>query len=353
MRASRSRTSSPSRVTGSGPAIRPGWTRPFRRLAHAWAVERLLADGASVRGITRCDEFAYSLAGTNVHYGTPPNPLAPHRVPGGSSSGSASAVSMGLASIGLGTDTGGSIRVPAAYQGLWGIRTTHGAVPVDGLLLLSPGADTVGWLTRDAGLLARVGRSLLPVDSAKPGELVAVDGLLNLAEPGVRDVVGEIARTVPRIDWPMAEMRSVLTAFRTRQAFEAWQERGAWMASHLHALGPGVRARWEWAASITPEVGDEARREVARHGAGIRRLLGDRVLVLPSASSVAPPLRRAKDLELLRRTTMQLTCVAGAAGLPAVSVPLVTANGLPAGVSLVGPAGSDRALIERATRLNR
>jgi hypothetical protein len=130
---------------------------------HAWAVQQLLINGAAVRGIARTDEFAYSLAGTNAHHGTPPNPKAPHRISGGSSSGSASAVSMGHASIGLGTDTGGSIRVPAAYQGLWGIRTTHGVVPTGGLLPLAPSFDTVGWLTRDPSLLARVAAVLLRV----------------------------------------------------------------------------------------------------------------------------------------------------------------------------------------------
>ncbi|UMG91467.1 amidase family protein [Nocardioides sp. TF02-7] len=106
--------------------------------AHAPVVARLLAAGASVRGIAQTDELAYSLAGTNHHHGTPPNPAAPGRVPGGSSSGPASAVALGEASIGLGTDTGGSVRVPAAYQGLFGIRTTHGAVDREGLVPLAP-----------------------------------------------------------------------------------------------------------------------------------------------------------------------------------------------------------------------
>ena len=130
--------------------------------SNAWAVQQLLEAGADVAGIARTDEFAYSLAGTNAQYGTPPNPKAPRRISGGSSSGSSSAVSLGHASIGLGTDTGGSIRVPAAYQGLWGIRTTHGLVPTDGLLPLAPSFDTVGWLTRSPALLARVGETLLP-----------------------------------------------------------------------------------------------------------------------------------------------------------------------------------------------
>lgn len=321
------------------------------QLAHAWAVDRLLATGAQVRGIAHCDEFAYSLAGSNVHYGTPPNPQAPHRMPGGSSSGSASAVSMGLASIGLGTDTGGSVRVPAAYQGLWGMRTTFGAVNTEGLLALAPSADAVGWLTRSATLLATVGESLLPADTATLGDVVIAEGLFALAEPQVRQAVRALTKGAVRIDWPVAEMPAVLSAFRARTAFEAWQQHGAWIAQHGDALGPGVRARFEWGASISAEAAQSARDTVRRHHDGIRRHLGDRVLVVPSVSSVAPPLRRAQGLESLRRTTMQLTCIAGVAGLPAVNLPLVTSSGLPTGASLVGPAGSDRALIDLAMRL--
>jgi amidase len=132
------------------------------------AAAALLAAGAVVAGIFRTDEFAYSLAGTNAHYGTPPNPKAPGRISGGSSSGSASAVALGEATIGLGSDTGGSIRVPSAYQGLLGIRTTHGAIATDGLLPLAPSFDTVGWMTRDAATLAAVGSVLLPRTRSAP-----------------------------------------------------------------------------------------------------------------------------------------------------------------------------------------
>ncbi|MGH3390196.1 MAG: amidase family protein, partial [Actinomadura sp.] len=100
---------------------------------HAWAVRALLDAGADVIGIAQTDELAFSLFGTNAHYGTPPNPAAPGRIPGGSSNGPVAAVALGQAEIGLGTDTGGSIRVPASYCGLYGIRPTHGAVPVEGV----------------------------------------------------------------------------------------------------------------------------------------------------------------------------------------------------------------------------
>lgn len=319
---------------------------------HAAVVDQLLRAGAAVLGIARTDEFAYSLAGTNAHHGSPPNARAPGRICGGSSSGSASAVATGQATIGLGTDTGGSIRVPSAYQGLWGIRTTHAAVTVDGLLPLAPSFDTVGWMTRDRELLAAVGRVLLPPDGTVPGRLVSAPSLTALADPPVAEAVARVTAGLDEVDWPLAPMPGWLTAFRALQAWEAWQVNGAWLASRLDSLGADVRGRFEWAATVSPDVAVAAAEEVAAARTAIRQLLGDRVLVLPSASSVAPPLGDAAALDAIRHATMQLTCLAGIGGLPAVSMPVTTDEGLPAGACLVGPAGSDQALIALAATLS-
>ncbi|MCU1472493.1 amidase family protein [Amnibacterium sp.] len=328
----------------------PAWLEQATpRTRHAAAVHRLLDAGASVLGIARTDEFAYSLAGTNEHHGSPPNVGAPGRIPGGSSSGSASAVATGQATIGLGTDTGGSIRVPASYQGLWGIRTTHGAVPVDGLMPLAPTFDTVGWLTRDAALLGRVAEVLLPPDSTALGDLVTAPGLTALADPVVAEAAGTIDATT--IEWPLAVMPDWLSAMQALQAWEAWQVNGAWLSGRFDTLGADVRPRFERAASLSAEIGQVAAAEVAAARTAIRQLLDRDVLLLPSASSVAPPLGDARALDAVRRSTMQLTCLAGIAGLPAVSIPLATSDGLPVGACLVGPVGSDRALIELAVSL--
>lgn len=315
---------------------------------HAVAVDQLLSAGASVLGIARTDEFAYSLAGTNAHHGSPPNLRAPGRISGGSSSGSASAVSTGQATIGLGTDTGGSIRVPSAYQGLWGIRTSHGAVDATGLMPLAPSFDTVGWMTKDAALLGAVGTVLLPPDSAAPGRLVNSPALTSLADPDVSRSIARRTAAIDQVEWPLAPMPDWLAAFRALQAWEAWRSHGTWLTGRLHTLGHDTRSRFEWAASVDPHVAAAAADEIADARVVIRALLGDQVLVLPSASSVAPPLGDPAALEAARRATMQLTCIAGIGGLAAVSVPISTDEGLPAGVCLVGPAGSDRALIELA-----
>ncbi|CAB4747133.1 unannotated protein [freshwater metagenome] len=332
----------------------PTWeaAAPVER-SDATVVDTLVEAGASLRGIARTDEFAYSLAGTNAHFGAPPNPRAPRRVPGGSSSGSASAVSLGHATIGLGTDTGGSIRVPAAYQGLTGIRSTHGSLPMNGVLALSPTFDTVGWLTRSAALLREVGDVLLPPDSGSGGtDLVVVPELLALAEPDVRSAVEAWVADqglIVREGWPLGELTSWLQAFQTWQAWEAWAVRGGWLADRLDTLGADVRTRFRHAASIDKADADAAYDAVVSARARLRDLIGDRVLVLPSSSSVAPLL--GQGLQAVRDATMRLTCVAGLAGAPAVSLPLTTRAGLPCGVSLVAAPGRDRALLDLAVSL--
>jgi amidase len=320
----------------------------------AAAVAALRAAGADVVGITRTDEFAYSLAGTNAHHGTPPNPRAPRRIPGGSSSGSATAVSLGHAAIGLGTDTGGSIRVPAAYQGLWGIRTTHGAVSRAGLVPLAESFDTVGWFARTPELLARVGDVLLPAPDAgtdatteAPVGLVVVPELLALADPDVAAAVGGRAAELDAVEesWDLTALPAWRAAFTTWQAWEAWRAHGGWLAGRLDTLGADVRGRFEMASRVTEPQALEAYADLVAARQEIRAFVGDRVLALPSASSVAPLL--GSDLAVVREATLQLTCLAGIAGLPAVSVPLTTAGGLPAGLCLVAAAGRDRELLHR------
>ncbi len=322
--------------------------------AHALAVSRLLGAGAAVRGIARTDEYAYSLAGTNTHYGTPPNPRAPGRVSGGSSSGSATAVALGHASVGLGSDTGGSIRVPAAYQGLFGIRTTHQAVSTDGMLPLAPRFDTVGWLTRSPHTLREVGRVLLPQPgTASPRrKAVVVSDFMVLAHDAVRRAIeGFVGRwgdvTVER--WPAANPHAWRQVFITAQAAQAWAANGGWLATRMDTLGHDVRARFDYAAQLSAEDASAAHRAADAVGAVICELVGDRFIVMPAAPTVAPML--GTDPGEVRDATLSLTCVASLAGLPAVCLPLATTDGLPCAAAVVGPPGSDVELLDLAVTL--
>ncbi len=326
---------------------------------HAPAVGRLLDAGARVIGKAHTDELAFSLSGTNAHYGTPRNPRAPGRVPGGSSSGSASAVALGVAQIALGTDTAGSIRVPASYCGVWGLRPTHGRVPLDGIVPLAPSFDTCGLLAASGELLERAGLCLLGADSGdRPAALTLATDLLAAADPDVGTAVAAaaarladaLAVTLERGPLAGDEIDSWLQAFRGRQFVEAWQAHGAWIEARQPPMGPGVSARFATARGTPVEAAEAA----GRAGDAVRRAL-DRALpaggalVLPATSTVAPlPQLDAAEKEAVRTGTFRLTTIAGLAGAPAVSLPLAAVDGRPVGVSLLARPGEDERLLAAA-----
>jgi Asp-tRNA(Asn)/Glu-tRNA(Gln) amidotransferase A subunit family amidase len=326
------------------------------------AVAALLAAGAEVTGIAQTDEFAYGLAGQNAHYGDAPNPAVPGGVSGGSTSGPAAAVGLGQVTVGLGTDTAGSIRVPASYQGLVGLRTTHGALPMGGVLPLAPSFDTVGWLTRDAETALRVADVLL-VDirpPAVPNRMVVLPAVEAHAAPDVAVACAERRAALVadgRLPEPIeAELaprtlEAWFAAFRALQAHEAWQTHGAWIAAHPGALGADVDARFAAAARVTAAQADDARAVVAEARAHLRGLLDGAVVVLPSCASGAPLHSASAEARSAERAgTLRLNCVAGIAGAPALSLPLLrTSDGRPAGLCLVGAPAADIDLLRLAT----
>jgi amidase len=351
-------------TTGIG---NPDWLAAHEpATAHAPAVRLLLDAGATVIGKAHSDEFAWSLSGTNHHYGTPRNPAAPGRVPGGSSSGSASAVALGVAQIALGTDTAGSIRVPASYCGIYGIRPSHGRVPVSRIHPLAWSYDTCGVFAADAALLQRAARVLLESESrtatAGPAaplrSLVLATDLIATADPAVAATVRDGAAALAgRLGIPLTEatfgadrIPAWLQAFRARQMVEAWQANGAWITANRPRMGPGVGGRFQTAKATIPTAAVPATTAGIQLRRALERALpAHAALVLPSAATVAP----SPDADLqanddLRTRTIGLTCLAGLAGAPAVSLPLGTAAGLPAGVCLLGRVGEDERLLAAA-----
>ena len=319
---------------------------------NAPAVQSLLDSGAKVTGIAHTDEFAYSIAGKNPHYGTPPNGAVIGAIPGGSSSGPASAVALGQASIGLGTDTGGSLRVPASYQGLWGLRTTHGAVSVDGLLPLAPSFDTVGWLTREAWLMRAVATTSLDLGQQvlPPANRFAVSSALTAqASAGVRDAFDAAISTLSAasllddlVDVDLGDIDALFETFRTVQGAEAWATHGDWIEAHPGTLGADIAARFAWASTIDSAQEAQARVDLAAARLAIEKALDGRILLLPSASSIAPSTTAdAAAIETTRASTLQLTCIAGITGRPALSVPALTVDGAPVGLCVVGPRFGD------------
>lgn len=324
------------------------------------AVQQLLDAGADISGIVQTDEFAFSLGGTNLHYGTPPNPAAPGRVPGGSSSGPASAVALGLVEVGLGTDTAGSIRVPASYCGLFGSRPSHGFLPTTSLVELASSFDTVGWLTRDASTLELVAAVLLPeTDVPPPSKMLLAEDLFLLADPDVRQVLRSTAYEVSeRLGFELEVIPKVcdgqldawVDAFRTVQAVEAWRTHGPWLSAHPGAVEPEIAERFTHGAQITTQRRVQAENLLL----DATRLLRDRipagtVLVQPAASTPAP-LANSSDADKasMRAGTLRLTSLASVAGLPALALPGAQVDGLPVGLCLVGSRGSDLPLARLA-----
>ncbi|NHI16135.1 AtzH-like domain-containing protein [Microbacterium excoecariae] len=337
----------------------------------ASAISDLLRAGASLRGIARTDEFAYSIAGDNPHYGTPPNGAVPGALPGGSSSGPASAVATGQADIGLATDTAGSVRVPASYQGLWGLRTTHGLVPRQGLLPLAQSFDTVGWVTRDGDTLQRVADWCLSYDGSDstervygasgadlPRRFVVPLEALDAAEPATREA---FERFLEALDAPVERVSIGALAeyqepFRVVQGAEAWRNNGEWIREHPGALGGAVAARFRAASEVTPEDERAARAAIAPLKERIDALVADAQLLLPTVPGPAP--MRTSDgarVDAVRAATLGMTTPVAIAGIPAVSIPLLTVASqlgpAPVGVCVASRAETDIALVRLARQI--
>ena len=329
---------------------------------NAGAVQQLLDAGASLYGKTVCDEMCYSLAGDNAHYGAPINPAAPDRAVGGSSSGSASAVAGSLVDFALGTDCGGSVRCPASFTGLYGLRPTHDRVDTSGVAPLAGSFDVVGWFARDARLFADVGSVLLVGDTraTKPKRaLIALDAFSRMPE-GERESAAEAAhQAVEKLGLESTPVEVApegldrwFTAFRHLQALEIWGNHADWITQNNPSFGPGVKERFAYAATLTDTDRAEHQpiRDIAR--ARVAELLGggDAVIVMPTAP--VSPKRDAsnEEVEDFRARTMGLTCISGLSGCPQISLPLAEA-GAPLGISLLAAHGGDEALLDMAVTL--
>lgn len=324
-------------------------------------VAALLAAGAGMAGKTQTDELTYSLNGENAHYGTPQNVNAPGRIPGGSSSGSAAAVAGRLVDFALGSDTGGSVRAPASFCGVYGIRPTHGRVSLEGACPLAKSFDTAGWFARDAALLERVGRVLLgDVPVPAQGPVLLAEDAFALLDPAARAALQPaLSRATAVLGAPRAVTVSAeglpqwFQAFRVLQGAEIHAQLGEWVARVKPKLGPGVKERIEWTATIKPEqvAQAQAMRDAAR--ARMDTLLAhNAVLLLPTVPDIAPLLNTpAAALDDFRAKAMSLLCIAGLAGLPQVNLPLATLSGCPLGLSLLAARGNDALLLQLARQI--
>ena len=322
----------------------------------AEAVTRLLSAGADLRGRTISDELCYSLSGENFHYGMPVNPAARERLPGGSSSGSAVAVAAGTVDFAIGTDCGGSVRVPASYCGLFGLRPTHGRVSLEGVSRFAPRFDTVGWFARDAALLKRVGEVMLGSSSPQGFErvLVATDAFEQCdaqARPLLEKAVERLGSPSPLRLSPIGLDRW-LDTFRTVQAWEVWQSLGGWINQMRPSFGDGVGQRLAAAEQVGAADAEAARQRADAIAAELDEAIGDALVCLPTTPGAAP-LRATASTEIenaYRYRAMQLLCPAGLGGLPQLTIPVGTVDGAPVGLSIMARRGKDMDLMDLAAK---
>lgn len=327
-------------------------------------VEQLLAAGATMTGKVMTDELAYSLNGDNMHYGTPVNVNAPNRVPGGSSSGSVAAVAAKLCDFALGSDTGGSTRVPASYCGVWGLRTTHDLLSREHVVPLHTSFDTLTWFAHDPATFTRVGQVLLPDTSFTPKRLLKPQALWDLASEDFSEPLQKVLMAAQSMlgvrAQTMSFTRDTETLEQWRQAYvtmgaaEAWALHGAWITEHQPTFSAPISARWAQAQTVTADQAHPAQQKVAEIRAHVRAVLSDdAIAIVPSAAGLAPLLDESGEaIDRLRMRTMHLTCVVGISGVCQVSIPFKNSAGVPVGVSVIGPAGSDLAVIRLATALS-
>jgi len=339
----------------------PDWLRTHEPATRTAPVVQCLLDaGADMVGKTISDELTYSITGDNAHYGAPRNTQAPGRLPGGSSSGSAAAVAASLVDFALGTDCGGSVRIPASYCGILSLRPTVDRVSLEGVIPFGPPFDVVGWFAREADLLERVGRILLSDDTkpTPPRRLLLAADTFALIEPDVR---GALEPAVNEVKQLVSAHRAVtvspdgLTAwfetFRVVQAASIWSNLGKWVSQVNPNLGPGIRERFDWASRLASEDITAARRQHEEIKLRLSQLFDDGDILCLPTSPRAAPLRSASvdDVETRFRTqAMHLLCIAGLGGLPQITLPLAHLDGLPLGLSLVGPRGADIQLLQFA-----
>jgi amidase len=346
-------------VTGCG---NPDWAATHGPAeADAWAVDTLLEAGATLVGKTITDEISLGLLGINRFFGTPLNPRAPDRVPGGSSSGSASAVAGGLVDVALGTDSGGSVRIPASFCGLYGLRPTHGRIPTKGMMTQAPSFDTVGYFARNAATFGRAGTVLLAeqVVDALPGEIIVATDCFALADEPVRRALLPVLDRL-RLAAPVSESLLAdgdLRDWSHHQRVLQKSEFHATFRDWIDRVNPrfSIEVAGAFADDGHSPESNLAAAKTFRESASKRLdglLDGRRMLCMPTSPIL--PIGRDARLSEMRTAVhriVDLTAIAGLTGLPQANLPLAAIGSIPVGLSLVGWRGGDAALVGAAWAL--
>lgn len=319
----------------------------------ARALTMLLEEGATLSGITITDELMFSLNGENIHYGTPVNPIDMNRIPGGSSSGSAVAVAAGLVEFSIGTDTGGSVRLPSSYCGVYGMRPSHNDVPIEQVIPLAPSFDTVGWMARDLETLIKVGDVLLPkATTPKIDKILLEEQCWSFVQEPYQTILKDVVENLPfektYINVTEGDLSEWSNLFKTIQGKEAWDIHGEWIEKYNPPFAPAIADRFKKASEVTKEDYEAAKRkqnEIILKMCGI--LSNDTILIVPTTATAAPLKGEdASSVEKTRAQALKINSIAGLAELPQVTVPIQTDDGLSIGLSLIAGKHFDRSLLQ-------
>lgn len=351
------------KLTGFG---NPTWQKTHPpAIENAICVELLLLNGAKCLGKTITDEFTYSLIGENYFYGTPLNPHCPDRVPGGSSSGSASSVSCGIVDFALGTDTGGSVRVPASNCGIYGYRPTHGKIITAGTIPLAPSLDTIGVLSKNFSILKNVASVLLGNDfkiNSKP-KVIVIEDILDICEPTIKQTfLTYLNKSFEK--YSFLKLTDILSSEITfswlfelyvlLHSCELWNVHGSWIESTKPELGPianynfnqiakianrnnlpsGIRKR-EWFADI------------------IRNYLNDKVIFcFPTTPDIAPKKDFHSQNPEARKSggyfqkLIGINAIASLSRSPQITIPINKSGDFPVGMSFLASQNQDGLLFQ-------
>jgi amidase len=347
-------------VTSAG---NPDWLKTHEPAGDtAKAVSILLDAGSNLVGKTCTDELAFSIDGINVHYGIPVNGQYDDRIPGGSSSGSASAVSTGLVDFALGTDTGGSVRVPASYCGIYGFRPSHGRISTEGVVPLAPSLDTVGWLTRSPEALKKVGQTLLMERSAflRPSEILVARDLFEVVSESIKSALVEALGLLRQTAYTLRESQvapfgsqDYLRAYMVVQGCEAWKCHGKWIERFHPVFGVDIGKRFDFAKTVTQEQYSAAIKFRRNIISDFEELLSeDRVLCIPTTRDLPPLLGLSEEeMQINRHLTMNLTVIASLARLPQVTMPVKLSDKTTTGLSFLAARGKDMLLLDLCSEL--
>ncbi|WP_427146615.1 amidase family protein [Rhizobium leguminosarum] len=321
-------------------------------------VQTLLDAGVCFVGKTNTDELAYSLIGGNIHFGMPINPRDPNLIPGGSSSGSAVAVAASLADIGLGTDTSGSIRLPAAVNGLIGWRPTHGSLDNGALRPLAPTFDVPGFMTRSLEPIATVMSAVgVPAGNDQPSSILIPEDIFQTIDDAVAD---EMIASLRSADMPIRRTHTIASfsladlalAFITILQREAWESNQILFERSPEAIAPDIAERLLSGSRLDDEQVREARRIAALFSRQIDQLLCENVIVALPTLAMNPPRRDAEpeSFAAFRAACIKLLCLSGLSGGPQLAFPIVNCTGN-VSLSLFGARSADRMLMNVARRL--